>query len=315
MTLSRIVPPPIAPGACIAMIAPASSPTAEQVAAGVADLEQGGYRVKVYRSLSDPVGYLSGTDEVRAAEVMQAFTDDEVSAVFAARGGYGVARLLDRLDFAVIRANPKPLVGYSDLTALHAALDKHAGLVSYHSPNAIDGLCGTGKLDPPSVAAFWQAVAGEGDYELPTADTGAELRTLVGGVAEGELVGGNLAVLAGLFGTPYAPELAGRVLLLEDLDEQPYRLDRMLAQLRLTGKLASLAGVLLGQFTDCGGPSSPASPSADEVLEQYLGGLGVPVLAGFPTGHTLPNVTLPHAGRVRLDAGQQRVTVLRGGDC
>ncbi|TWT78447.1 putative murein peptide carboxypeptidase [Posidoniimonas polymericola] len=315
MTLSRIVPPPIAPGAGIAMIAPASSPTAEQVAAGVADLEQGGYRVKVYRPLSAPVGYLSGTDEVRAAEVMQAFTDNDVSAVFAARGGYGVARLLDRLDFDVIRANPKPLVGYSDLTALHAALDRHARLVSYHAPNAIDGLCGGGKLDPPSVEAFWQAVAGEGDYLLPTAAAGAELRTVVGGVAEGELVGGNLAVLAGLIGTPYEPELSGRVLLLEDLDEQPYRLDRMLAQLRLTGGLDSLAGVLLGQFTNCGGPADGTSPSADELLEQYFGGLGVPVLAGFPTGHTVPNLTLPHAGRVRLDADSQRLTVLRGGHC
>ncbi|TWT37413.1 putative murein peptide carboxypeptidase [Posidoniimonas corsicana] len=309
---SRITPPPIEPGAGVALIAPASSPTAEQVEFAVHNLTDAGYRPKVYRSLSEPVGYLSGTDDVRAEEIMRAFTDDDVAAVFAARGGYGVARLLHRLDFGVIRSNPKPLIGYSDLTALHAAVDRHAGLASFHSPNAIDGLCGGGKLDAPSVDAFWSAVSGRGSYDLPVEETGATLRTLRGGACEGELVGGNLAVLVGLLGTRFEPAFAGRVLLLEDLAEAPYRVDRMLAQLRLAGRLDEVAGVILGQFTDCEADENDASPTCVQVLEHYFSDVDAPILAGFPTGHTVPNLTLPHGGRVRLDADAGRVSVLRG---
>ncbi|MCA9239690.1 MAG: LD-carboxypeptidase [Planctomycetales bacterium] len=305
---SYLTPKPLTPGCTLAIVAPASSPTPEALDSGIASLEAAGYRTKTYRSLTEPEGYLSGSDDDRASELMRAFQDPEVHGVAAARGGYGVARMLQKLDFAVIRQHPKALIGYSDITALHVAIDRHARLVTYHAPNVVDCLAGGGKLDQASVDRFWRVVSHAAPVDGLSADSlPTQLETIAGGEAQGRLVGGNLAVLCGLMGTGFEPQLAGRVLLLEDLGERPYRVDRMLGQLALGGKLDELAGVILGSFTACGPLEDEQSLPLRRVFEDYLGGLGIPVLSGFPAGHELPNFTLPHGAMTTLNADRQEI--------
>ena len=307
-----VTPPALQPGDTLAIVAPASSPSSSALAAGIECLEAAGYQVKQYRPLCEPVGYLSGSDEARATELMQAFLDPEVSGILAVRGGYGVGRLLDRLDYEAIRQQPKLLAGYSDITALHLAIDQRAGLVTYHAPHVVDCLWGGGPLDDESVSS-WQRMLKNcsGPYDLIASGSCARLNTITSGIARGRLLGGNLAVLCGLVGTPFEPDTTRRVLFLEDVGEPPYRVDRMLRQLQLAGKLDAVAAVVLGHFTDCDPTPDSPSRSINEVLDEYFGRLGVPVLAGFPAGHAQPNLPLPHGALVELDADRQRFTVHR----
>lgn len=310
MSSTPIYPPPLKPGDTIALVAPASSPLPDAVASAVQTIEVKGYRTKQYRPLTEPMGYLSGSDEVRAEELMQAFGDPEVAAIFAVRGGYGVARMLPRLDFAAVGAHPKLVAGYSDITALHVALDKLARLVSYHAPNAID----TRDFDQLSSDAFWRAVTEPPiPRELLAGGDNHFYRTITPGVAEGRLIGGNLAVFTSLVGGPFDPDTTGRILFLEDTGEAPYRIDRMLLQLKQSGKLDAVAGVVLGHFTDCEPPgdhSGSDGPTSEQVLQEYFAELRVPVLAGFPAGHAAPNITLPHAAGVKLNATTGSLTAL-----
>lgn len=307
-----IYPAAIKPGDTLAIVAPASAPQPAQLAAGIASLEQAGYRIKTYRNLCAAEGYLAGSDIDRADELMRAFVDPEVAGVVAARGGYGVSRLLDKLDYSVIEQNPKVLAGYSDLSALHAAINGQTGLVTFHSPNVIDGLAvGDPAGDLATQVSFWQAVGhnNEATYMLPNFGTP---KTITPGNATGRLVGGNLAVFAGLIGTPYMPSCEGAILFLEDTGEAPYRIDRLLSQLYLAELLDSVAGVLLGHFTDCvdsAEASFQPTITTDQVLLHYLSELGVPVLAGFAAGHDQPNLTLPMGATVTLDASRQQLTV------
>jgi muramoyltetrapeptide carboxypeptidase len=235
--------------------------------------------------------------------------------VWCARGGYGVARLLDRVDFDVIRRHPKVFIGFSDITALHLAINQQTGLVTFHGPNLQDGF---GKADDMLAAnetALWRAVWAEeqpsprSGYTLEAIETNHDaLRAIRPGRATGRLTGGNLAVLAGLMGTPFEIETTGRILFLEDVGERLYRIDRYLAQLWLAGKLQEAAGVLIGSFSYDGEPADPPEALA-ELFDDYFGRLKVPVLAGFPTGHTRINLTLPMGALVEIDAGDKRVAV------
>ncbi|MEM8863957.1 MAG: LD-carboxypeptidase [Planctomycetota bacterium] len=303
----RILPPRLTPGDAISLVAPASTAKPTDIQAAIASLKDADYVVKQYRDLGQTERYLCGSDAVRADELNEAFSDEETTAVLAVRGGYGVSRLLDAIDYDAICERPKVFVGYSDMTALHVAIDQRVGMVTYHGPNAIDGLRGNGRLDSESIESYWQAVT-----ETPTSGIplfGGSIRqfeSLAGGVGEGRLIGGNLAVFAGLLGTPFQPDTAGRVLFLEDIDEAPHRIDRMLCQMRLAGMLSQVTAVLLGDFSDCDDDRS----AAREVLLDYFGGLGVPVLAGCPFGHAMPNHTLPHGALVRVDATSNAVELL-----
>jgi len=233
-------------------------------------------------------GYLAGNDDRREQELARALSDPACRAVFCARGGYGLLRILDRLG----ALGDKPVVGFSDVTALHAWLYGR-GLASVHGPN-VGGL-GQFARD----AALFSLLE---DTAPPPPLAG--LRPIARGEAQGRLVGGNLSLLSHLCGTPYMPDLKGAVLLIEDCNEQPYRIDRMLTQLRLAGVLARLCGVACGEFTDCG--------DADAVLAERLGDLGIPVVAGLPVGHGERNQALPHGTRVRLSADDGSLEFLEG---
>jgi muramoyltetrapeptide carboxypeptidase len=299
-------------GDVISVIAPAGPVVRKRIEKAFAELRSRGYRIKTHGDVFRASGYLAGDDETRAAELMAAFTDPESKAVWCARGGYGVARILDRIDFDLIRRHPKVFVGFSDITALHLALQNHTGMVTFHGPNLQDGFGADDGISKTTEDALWRAITAA-SHDSTFAESGVSdvtLRTVVPGVAQGRLTGGNLAVLAGLMGTPFEIETAGRILFLEDINEESYRVDRYLAQLSLAGKLQAAAGVVLGNFSMEDASDLSAESALAEPLDEYLGKLGIPVLAGLPAGHQRENWCLPINGLIEVDADARRVRLL-----
>jgi len=320
--MEPIYPRALRRGDTIGLIAPASTPKRARIEKASEHLAEMGFHVKCYRDLYQEHGYLAGDDATRAAELMSAFADPEVSAIFPARGGTGITRILGLLDYQIIRKHPKVFVGYSDNTALHLALQSQTGLVTFHGPHPMDGLGAAEGLSELSARTYWRAFQheqyfDEGGAEQPngylvplTENEQASLTTLHPGTARGRLVGGNLALIVALMGTPYEINTAGNILLLEDINEPPYRIDRLLSQLQLAGKLDELAGILLGQFTKCEAPQGDVSLTVAEIFQTYFGNLNIPVLQNFPTGHSRDNVTLPLNVAVELNAYKRTVQVL-----
>jgi muramoyltetrapeptide carboxypeptidase len=240
--------------------------------------------------------YLAGTDERRLGELVAALRDSGTRAVFCARGGYGVMRLLPSLGSTPLA--PKPVIGFSDLTALHQLLQRER-LVSIHGPN-LTQLSRVDALAQSRLFALLESGASAATL------TGAE--TYVGGVAEGPLLGGNLSVLTRLLGTPFLAPLAGAILLLEDVGERPYRLDRMWTHLTLAGVFRQVRGIVLGTFTGC--EEKDADYSSGDVLHDLACATGLPCAAGFPIGHGEHNQPVPLGVRVRLDAGNRSLAFL-----
>jgi len=313
-------------------VAPASELEEKRMLLAKKRLEARGYQVKFRDDLFEQEGYLAGSDERRAEELMQAFLDPEVQAVFPGTGGYGTMRILDRLDYKAIRANPKLLIGFSDITALHAAINRHAGLITWHSPAPMWGLggypnpekLGRNNLTPFSAKYFFAAIeANDNGQPRPLAYTietpaGVPQPVAIGkGKARGRLTGGNLSLVVALEGTPYALETRDAILLLEDTREAPYRVDRMLRQLQLAGKLKHLRGAVLGQFTKSFDREDNETEDprylVNGVLRQYFEPLGIPVLMNYPIGHHSMNATLPLGGEVEIDADAGVIRVLGDG--
>jgi muramoyltetrapeptide carboxypeptidase len=259
-------------------------------------------------------GYLAGTDEARAADVNAMFRDPEVKAIFAVRGGWGSARMLPLLDWPMIRANPKLLLGFSDITALHMAIAAKAGFITLHGPNA-GSAWGKASVD------HFRAIAFDGAVPLLTNPVGSEDRlaqrlwrtqTIRQGRARGRLLGGNLTVLTALAGTEYLPDFTSSILFLEDVDEAEYRIDRMLTQLGQAGVLGKVAGVVFGQCTNCVGSSSGryGGFTLTDILAHHLGRLGVPAYQGAWFGHITDQFTLPVGGMAEIDADTGTIRLL-----
>lgn len=303
-------PPPLEKGDTVGLIAPASALEESLVRRAVENLRESGYGVKLSHGYRNPRGYLAASDAVRVGELHGFFADPDVRAIICLRGGYGSPRILDRIDYDLVRRNPKILVGYSDITALLNSIQRHTHLVVFHGPMAKELAVG---LSPFTAKYFREAFRPQRRLRADWG-TGAlqkkRLRTIAPGSAEGILIGGNLSVLASTLGTPYEPRTRGAILFLEDVNERPFRIDRMLNQLRLSGKLSEVRGVLLGAFTGCNPLSRASSLSLQEVFQDYFGDLQVPVLSGFAAGHVPEQVTLPFGIRVRLDATGKTLTLL-----
>ncbi len=312
-----VKPKGLSPGDTIMIVAPAGELSKERITLATKRLRAMGFKVLLPDDIFRSWGYLAGSDEQRAAELMRAFTDPRVDAVFPGTGGYGTMRMLDLLDFNAIRANPKMLIGFSDITGLHLALNKKCNLVTFHSPSPMWGLGSPGNLHPLSAKYFWRNLltrenrGEEGfSYEVPSLDPlGIFTKGTAGGVAEGPLCGGNLSLIASLTGSEYQLETNGKILFLEDVNEAPYRVDRMLRQLQLSGQLDSPAAVLLGQFRQCEAGDGP-SLSLNEVFSDYFSDAPYPVVNHFPAGHVSINMTLPFGVRARVDANRREVRVL-----
>lgn len=243
--------------------------------------------------------YLGGHDAERLRDLNAALADDAVDAIWCVRGGYGAMRLLPHVDWASLTRRPRALIGFSDVTALHAAASTRCGLITYHAPTA------RGALTDFSRQSLVRAVV-EGRDPCGRADSA---RTVRAGRAHGRLVGGNLALLAALTGTPYAPDYRGAILVLEDVGEPPYRIDRMLTQLRLAGALAQIAGLVVGHFTECT-PGNELSPGTlDSLVGEAADVAGVPAVAGVPVGHIDDQWTIPLGANAQLDAEALTLTV------
>ena len=263
--------------------------------------------------LASRFGYLAGRDEDRAADLNAMYADDAVRAIFAVRGGWGSARILPHLDFDLIRANPKLLTGFSDITALHLALAARTDCPTIHGPNAASAW-GQLSWDSFRTLAF---EGGTPTYAVPPGDEDrlaqrqGQIRTFRPGRATGPLLGGNLTVLAALVGTPYLPDIEGALLFIEDVDEAEYRIDRMLTQLRLAGILGRVAGVIFGQCTNCRA-SGPAlgNFTLSEVLAQHLAPLGIPAFQGALFGHIADQYSLPVGVRAEMDAQSGTIRIL-----
>lgn len=283
------------------MCAPAGPVDAARLERGVAELRRLGFEVHVPEGLLERRGFTAGTVDQRLGELYAAFEDDGLAGIFCARGGAGVIQLLPRLEIDRLVAHPKVFLGYSDLTFLHALLN-NAGFVTFHGP-MIAREIGDGAYHRESLLA---AVTGR---DTPYATEADELLPLRAGTAEGRLLGGCLSILAAASGTAWALRAAGAedvILLLEDVDEAPYKIDRMLRQLRAAGALVRVSGIVLGDLPGCS-PSIDASFTLEEVVLEALEGLDVPIALGLSTGHTHnPSVTVPLGVRARLECSADR---------
>lgn len=300
-------PASLRPGDRVAVVSPSSPPFPERLRAGLDTLRAWGFEPVVMPHARDERGHLAGLDDDRLADLEAAFADPDLRAVFVGRGGYGSTRLLDRLDWDVLASDPKPLVGFSDVTALSLAAWQRIGLVSVHGP-FVGGLPALGG---PGVRQLRHLLTDPDPVgPLGGIDGGKGIHTVTGGTTEGALLGGNLATLCSLVGTADHPDLVGAVVFLEDVNEAPYRVDRMLTQLLRAGVLDDVHGVAVGRFVRCDPPRDRPSLTTDEVLDERLGDLGVPVLRGLPIGHFGRQLAVPVGVRVRLDADRGTLEAL-----
>ncbi|MFL5542210.1 MAG: LD-carboxypeptidase [Longimicrobiaceae bacterium] len=302
-----IRPPALRPGARVALVAPAGPLAEGAVDRAVERVRGWGFEPVVGEHARKRHGYLAAPDPERAADFNAALRDDSVDAVWCLRGGYGVMRILDEIDWPALARRPRPVIGFSDNTALHLAIRRH-GVVSFHGPHPA-----TETLTDFSADGLLRALTvAEPAGVLPFPGDGARAETIAAGVAEGPLVGGNLSLVASTLGTPYAVRAEGALLFLEEVGEAAYRVDRLLSQLRLAGVLQSAAGVVVGAITEIPDEGEEHVPAIREVLADRLGDLGIPVAYGFPFGHVDDNWTLPVGVRARLDAGAGTLELLEG---
>jgi muramoyltetrapeptide carboxypeptidase len=322
MQSTLLFPPRFSPGDTIGIVAPASPPDKpEMIDEAIDRFTAQGFKVKPGKYLRKRDGYLAGSDEERAADINALFADPEVRGIFALRGGYGSCRILPLLDYAAIRANPKPLVGYSDITAMHLAILVKTGLVTFHGSNA------SSAFQPGNIAACRRmlmvaaavpsggaslsgsrsAPGGGSEILFSRNDAnGANVKTIVPGRATGRLLGGNMTCLMRLLATPYAPDFRDAILFLEDTGEKAYRVDGKFTHLRLAGILSQIGGLVLGQF-DHTDPAEQARITA--CLQREAGRIGVPCVSGAPIGHFPEQIIVPQGAPAELDAGGGMLTL------
>lgn len=308
---SRIIPNRLKRGDLIGLVTPGSPVTKEQLAGSVAKLEQMGFRTTYMDSVLSEYGYFAGTDQERAHELMDMFTRQDVDGIWCVRGGYGSIRILDLLDYDLIRKNPKVFIGYSDITALITAIYQESGLVTFHGPMGISD------FNRFTVRSIQNVLLDpEADYKYPykrekdTRDNPEFDRyTLSGGRVEGVLIGGNISVLDSMIGTRFEPDFENKIVYLEEIEEKTYRVDKMVFHLLSGTKLKRAAGIVMGVFGDCNINDQPAL-SLKVALDDLLKPLGIPVSYGLPFGHIKRMVTIPTGIRAVMDADKNSFMLL-----
>ncbi|MFZ5759072.1 MAG: S66 peptidase family protein [Thermodesulfobacteriota bacterium] len=288
--ISPLLPPVLRRGDTIGLVAPAGAWREEQFASGVHLLGEAGFPVKIARGLDAREGYLAGPDAHRSALFHEVWRDPEVKAVLAVRGGYGALRILADIDYRLLRAFPKPFIGFSDITALHGAITRKAGLVTFHGPMVTT----LATSDPESLHAFFLALT-RGIVEPISSPA---LTILKAGTGRGPLVGGNLTTLVHLLATPFENPWQGKIVLLEDVGEAPYRIDRLLTHLKMAGRFAGVSGLLLGSFTDCGDEEIIWARVMELFADESF-----PIWARLPAGHGPGNRILPFGVEAIMDSG------------
>lgn len=318
-TSDLIKPHALRTGDLVGVIAPATSvPDPERLALVEPTLRYFGLRARVGKYVANGSGHVSRTVSERLDDLHAMFRDPEVRAVFCIRGGYGSMQLLDKIDYDLIRRNPKIFLGYSDITAMHLAIQRRAGLVTFHGPIVLSSFTDYTQQNFRR-ALFDARPAGKltNPAESNTLRPEHPLRTVRGGVASGRLVGGNLSLVTALMGTPFEIDTRGRILFIEDVGEEPYRIDRMLTQLRLAGKFDEAAGIIFGECSECGPndykPSLAWDATLGEVVDNAFSSLRVPVLSGLTIGHTADQLTLPLGVQAVLNADEKTLELKESG--
>ncbi len=295
-------------GDTVGIIAPASPTTEERVRKAHDKLIQMGFKVKMGKSPYERYGYLSGSDSIRAEDINEMFRDKEVDGIICIRGGYGTPRILDLLDYEAIKNNPKVFVGYSDITALHIAFTQIADLVTYHGPMVASDMIGN--FSQFSKNNLYKAIMETDPIGKISNPQGEEIITINGGIAEGNIIGGNLSLIVDTIGTPYEIDVNGKILFIEEIGEEPYNIDRMLNQLRLAGKLHDAVGIILGDFNNCVSEKHDENLTLEQVIEDHIKPVGKPTIYNLQAGHCEPMVTIPFGVRARLDADKKELIIL-----
>lgn len=294
-------------GDTIGIIAPASPPNQDNLKRSLSFLEELGLKVRMGDHVYDQYGYLAGKDEDRLADLHKMFLDKEVKAIICAGGGYGTGRIASQIDYSLIKANPKIFWGYSDITFLHTAILQQAGLVTFHGPMLASDI-GKEDADPISKQYFSQLFEPK---ELIYPGEISNLETMVSGSAAGVLTGGNLSLLASTIGTAYEIDTKEKLVLIEDINEEPRAVDRKLNQLDMAGKLKDAAGFIIGDFNNCV-PQRDLSLELDEVLDTYINRVNKPAVKGFHIGHCSPHISVPFGVKAELDATNKKLTIESG---
>jgi muramoyltetrapeptide carboxypeptidase len=311
--MKKIKPARLKKGDTIGIVAPASPLyNKSDLVRGIRTLEEWGFQVIVGEHVNARYEYLAGTDEQRAQDVNSMFKDDRVDAIFVTQGGYGSSRILRYIDFDAIKQNPKIFIGYSDITAIHLAIQKLTGLVSFHGP----GMAG---FNPEELTKyrknqlFKALLSNESIGEIELADKKKWINIINQGEARGEMVGGNLTLICSTLGTPYEIETEGKILFFEELDTEPWVMDHMLSHLLNAGKLQKAAGIVVGECKDCEpykhNPGFPVTFSLEDILEEYIKPLQIPAIYGLPLGHTKDLATIPLGVQGFLDATNGKLII------
>ncbi|QCR33059.1 LD-carboxypeptidase [Lysinibacillus sp. SGAir0095] len=307
------IPKALKKGDTIGLIGASSATPPESLPHAVEAVEKLGYKVVVGDSCRERHGYLAGSDELRAKDVNRMFGDPSIDGIFSIRGGYGATKILPLLDYEMIKQNPKVFAGYSDVTALHIAFNQLCDLVTYHSPMPSTEFIKP-EMDEYTWSSFLKSVTLTEDKNYYLANpSNQEMTTLVPGKATGQLVGGNLTLVTASLGTPYEIDTKGKILFLEDIDEYERSVDRMLTQLKLSGKLDDAVGILLGAWTNCG-PQDANRPEHSlrlkTIFEEILVPLNKPILMDIACGHCLPTMSLPLGRTITVNTETKIIEVI-----
>ena len=294
-------------GDTIGLVAPAGIESVEEIEKGIEKLKSLGFNIKKGKHIYDKWGYFAGRDEDRAEDIMDMFEDDEVHMVLCVRGGYGAMRIVPYLDFHKIGKHPKIFMGYSDITVLLNTMYQKEGLITFHGPMASSNLDVDETLDSflSTIMKGNEGYCIENPPYIPMVSNTDQS-------VEGRIAGGNLSLICSVLGTPYEIDIKDKLLFIEEVGEAPYRIDRMLTQLQLTGKLKECSGIILGQFTDChDGEEEKNTFTLSQVLEDRIMNLNKPVLTNFMCGHDNPKLVLPIGAKARLNCKKGQIEIIQ----
>lgn len=307
-------PTPLSLGDKVALIAPSSPVPEKNLNAAIESIKFLGLEPIIFPSCHMKHGYLSGTDKSRSSDINNAFKDSSIKGIFCLRGGFGVTRILPKIDFCMIKNNPKVFVGYSDITGLHTAINRLCGFVTFHGPMPTSNYT---KLDDFTLNSLKKNIFSDKPLGEVFNPKGEFIKTINPGNAAGIITGGNISLLLGTLGSPYEIDTKGKILFLEDVGERPYRLDKALTALSLAGKFEECSGIILGTFAECEEPDvctvpkntviSSSALTLNQIFEEVIQPFGKPTLLNFQAGHIYPQSTISMGTYVEMDANNHRI--------
>jgi muramoyltetrapeptide carboxypeptidase len=316
-----IKPKALREGDRVAVISPTTWADIDAVNKGEQRIRAMGLEPVMFPTCYSKHGYLSAPDEKRAEDVNNAFADESIKGIVCLRGGYGTMRILNLLDYDMIRKNPKIFMGYSDITGLHVAFNRICRMVTYHGPMALSSFAKVKgnkvKFEKYTYESLRKNLFTNEAPGLVENPKGEAMESLVGGKAEGEIIGGNLSLLAATLGSPYEVDAKGKILFIEDIGEPLYKIDRMLTSLALAGKFKDCAGVILGTWIDClqqGSDEEDTDSHLKEVFKEIIAPFSKPVIANFKAGHNFPQPTLAFGTKVIMDADKKEIIFIESGN-